>query len=812
MMQKTQQSLSLQGSYIGSLNEKAIRHGSGVYHFSNASFAFEGTYVNGIREGFGRLFLGTPGEDPEWILEGTFVNGEINGFGRKRWSDGSSYEGNFVMGEPHGQGRLELVEGRRGSCLGGLLYEGNFNLGVFDGAGRQSFFDELSRRRATYEGEFSAHKRHGTGKSIWEPCDLPPPQSSSSEEYLDNLTAESQQAPSSRPSTAASTRPNSAAARVASVSSSTEDLTVKFKTPLPPPIQSVSQTERSDRPSTYRKVAPSGAKEIYSDWKIELEGEFKNGLPDGHCICKYKDGGIYEGRFEKGVRSGRGKCYFSGTEVPDSLSFSGLWVNDALFAGTAHRGSVRTGDWDEPKLKTWPPPPPTELVAGLSKIKKPVSTVKSTATVKKAGGFSTLIEVQQRMFRKGSIAVPQGGCLPVVTVSVLRPMTVSEGVSNVQTTMQVNRAGTAVGGGGGGGSSISPLPAPKLTGSLPPSGTAAVTAIPALSISPSPGRASGTAPSNSSGRSVSGRNPQVHMILGTVKDEGNAPLWENPAGPDEVIFVEESHRHFELALYPHETSSATLFCKEAFAKREVERIAAEKAAKEEEERKAAPDPVHAAEAAHAAHGKDSHGKDSAKSGTPVAGAKHNPKAAAAAAGAHNPKAAAGAHDPKAAAKHATKGAAAHAAVEHPSDELAPPRKSLYTLMTERAKEIQLKQNGGVIIKPVSTLQPQPGVKHVTLELSHNSTLKQLTMSLKLHIKVSPREDGNEDDGSAMIRVDRANVWSTAGFAVFDGVSIPKDTPLGQYSLAIRDVTAKLNVKERLPTLYVPVDVLPSEAF
>jgi hypothetical protein len=56
------------------------------------------------------------------------------------------------------------------------------------------------------------------------------------------------------------------------------------------------------------------------------------------------------------------------------------------------------------------------------------------------------------------------------------------------------------------------------------------------------------------------------------------------------------------------------------------------------------------------------------------------------------------------------------------------------------------------------------------------------------------------------------VWSTAGFAVFDGVSIPKDTPLGQYSLAIRDVTAKLNVKERLPTLYVPVDVLPSEAF
>jgi hypothetical protein len=105
------------------------------------------------------------------------------------------------------------------------------------------------------------------------------------------------------------------------------------------------------------------------------------------------------------------------------------------------------------------------------------------------------------------------------------------------------------------------------------------------------------------------------------------------------------------------------------------------------------------------------------------------------------------------------------------------------------------------------------VKHVTLELSHNSSLKQLAMSLQHHLKVvSPREDGKEEEGSANIRVHRAHVWSSAGFAVFDGVVIPKDTPLGQYSLVIRDVTAKLNVKERLQTLYVPIDVLPIEAF
>ena len=800
-MIKTQMG-SLQGSYVGSQNSKAIRDGHGTYLYSNSSFSYEGQYVNGIREGFGRLLLGTPGEEPEWVLEGTFQNGEVNGFGRKRWADGSSYEGNFVMGELHGQGRLELVESRRGSCIGGLLYEGNFNFGVFDGYGTQCFFDEQSRRRATYEGNFAAHKRHGKGKIVWDPCDHPPAQSSSEEtpdSRTDSLPNSRPSTAGTRPSSGAGTRPSSAAAAVAS---STEESIVKFKSPLPP--QSLSQTEWSDRPSTYRKIAPSGAKELYSDWKIELEGEFVNGLPDGHCLCKYKDGGIYEGRFEKGVRSGQGTCHFAVSErIPDSLSFSGLWKDDALFAGTAHRGSVRTAAWDEPKLKSWPPPPPTELVAGVSKIKKPAAKT----VAKKPGGFSTLIEVQQRMFRKGSIAVPQGGGLPVVTVSVLRPMTSSEGVSSVQTTMLVNRAGTAV----GGASSTSPLPSPKLTGSLPPAGAVAAS-IPALSISPSPGRASGTAPSTISGRSVSGRNPQVHMILGTVKDEGNAPLWENPAGPDEVNFIEESHRHFEMALYPHETSSATLFCKEAFSKREAERIAAEKAAKEEEERKAAPEP--AAETAHAAHGKDAHGKDSAKSGTPSAGAKHNQKAATAAhdAKAHDSKAHdAKAHDAKGATKHATKGAGAHAVVEHQVDEPAP-RKSLYTLMTERAKEIQLKQNGGVVIKPVSTLQPQPGVKHVTLELSHNSTLKQLAMSLQHHLKVSPREDGKEEDRSANIRVHRAHVWSSAGYAVFDGVVIPKDTPLGQYSLSIRDVTAKLNVKERLQTLYVPIDVLPIEAF
>ena len=58
----------------------------------------------------------------------------------------------------------------------------------------------------------------------------------------------------------------------------------------------------------------------------------------------------------------------------------------------------------------------------------------------------------------------------------------------------------------------------------------------------------------------------------------------------------------------------------------------------------------------------------------------------------------------------------------------------------------------------------------------------------------------------------ASAWSERGLAAFEGVALPSEARPGQYSIAIRDVTARLAVRERMPTVYVPVDVLPPECW
>jgi hypothetical protein len=49
-------------------------------------------------------------------------------------------------------------------------------------------------------------------------------------------------------------------------------------------------------------------------------------------------------------------------------------------------------------------------------------------------------------------------------------------------------------------------------------------------------------------------------------------------------------------------------------------------------------------------------------------------------------------------------------------------------------------------------------------------------------------------------------------AAFEGITLPAEAMPGQYTLAVRDVTPRLAVRERMPVIHVPVDVLPPEAF
>jgi hypothetical protein len=252
-----------------------------------------------------------------------------------------------------------------------------------------------------------------------------------------------------------------------------------------------------------------------------------------------------------------------------------------------------------------------------------------------------------------------------------------------------------------------------------------------------------------------------------IKD-ANAPPWRVPPKPYEVPLAEESRRHFELTLYEHETSSSTSFCE--FAEREREHkkrladLALADAAKAGVPAMPAGAPAGSAPAG-AAAGDPKAARSASAGPTPSAA----PKASAAAAAAAKPAAAA----TPAKGGNAKASEAAAVADSAPREGSAgsarsPRSKTIFQLMTEKAREIA----GQSPPTPRVTNQPRTGVRGAVL----------------------------------------ASVWSERGVATFEGVALPGDVRTGQYSIAIRDVTARLAVRERMPTVYVPVDVLPPECW
>jgi len=86
-------------------------------------------------------------------FEGTYVNGKRNGKGTYRYSDGSSYVGDYYNDLRHGQGIYIMADGSK--------YTGQFKNGKSDGEGIQTFIkgDKVD----TYKGQFTQDKFHGKG-------------------------------------------------------------------------------------------------------------------------------------------------------------------------------------------------------------------------------------------------------------------------------------------------------------------------------------------------------------------------------------------------------------------------------------------------------------------------------------------------------------------------------------------------------------------------------------------------------------------------------------------------------------------------
>jgi len=68
--------------------------------------SYDGSWVNGMRDGHGRIVW-----SDNAFYDGSFKEGEFNGFGKMVWSDGGWYEGEWLNGRMHGQGKEVLPDG-----------------------------------------------------------------------------------------------------------------------------------------------------------------------------------------------------------------------------------------------------------------------------------------------------------------------------------------------------------------------------------------------------------------------------------------------------------------------------------------------------------------------------------------------------------------------------------------------------------------------------------------------------------------------------------------------------------------------------
>jgi hypothetical protein len=117
-------------------------------HLPDIIGIYTGEWENGKPNGKGSL-QDISGSKIFGTYEGTFVNGQLQGYGKRRLGD-SVYEGNFLDGQEHGQGKWSFSDG--------AIEEGEFDYGVLQGKGKSTQPDGT-----IYEGDFVNHQFHGKG-------------------------------------------------------------------------------------------------------------------------------------------------------------------------------------------------------------------------------------------------------------------------------------------------------------------------------------------------------------------------------------------------------------------------------------------------------------------------------------------------------------------------------------------------------------------------------------------------------------------------------------------------------------------------
>ncbi|XP_073459094.1 MORN repeat-containing protein 1 isoform X1 [Aquarana catesbeiana] len=149
-MAASRKALRVSKQYAGDV-KKQLRHGYGIYVYTNSFFRYEGEWKDGKKHGHGKLLF----RDGSYY-EGEFVHGEITGNGLRYWAtSGNKYSGEFQEGELHGHGVMQYKDGGH--------YEGEFVFGIREGHGLL-----MDKDGQTFSGAFHNNKKYGEGQMSYQ--------------------------------------------------------------------------------------------------------------------------------------------------------------------------------------------------------------------------------------------------------------------------------------------------------------------------------------------------------------------------------------------------------------------------------------------------------------------------------------------------------------------------------------------------------------------------------------------------------------------------------------------------------------------
>ena len=140
------------GDYYVGQSLKGIKHGKGKIYYSDGNIKYEGEFVNGKKEGRGKLIF----VNGEYYI-GQFSNNKLNGKGKMYYNNSTiKYKGDFVNGKMERSGKYIFEDGD--------YYIGQFSNGMRNGKGILYYKNNNIR----YEGDFVNNKMEGNGKYFYE--------------------------------------------------------------------------------------------------------------------------------------------------------------------------------------------------------------------------------------------------------------------------------------------------------------------------------------------------------------------------------------------------------------------------------------------------------------------------------------------------------------------------------------------------------------------------------------------------------------------------------------------------------------------